>query len=383
MKRKTSAAAAKPTKPNLHQIRRTLTPFQAELLQEVWQYYRTENKWPTLRALYRTHGKETVTKALSTLGGSVGWEERSSGRWNHYRLSLLGTLLTSDGPQLQRLMTRFFDFQRQLFQKEPERDMTNSAEIAEFLHLTAEETAVLGHLLFLGNFGGGQGGVNSGWHVTTMEEAPDFPQTGDLGTQFDDWICRFYRPDVAVFEDQRMAELSGRNYLTEPNVASSPPHPPEIVASLRRLHSKYPDTQKLGFLIMRFAPAKPFQRIVKVIKATTEAHGLGLLRADEYGFHADLWGNVQTLLHGCAFGIAVYERINTNEPNANVGLEVGYLMAMNKPVLLLKDNTVPALHSDLTGKLYKTFDPHDPEHTIPDQLTKWLCDNGIVVPRRT
>jgi len=153
--------------------------------------------------------------------------------------------------------------------------------------------------------------------------------------------------------------------------------------SLERLRAKYPDPNKLGFLIMRFTEAKPFRRIVEVIKNTAEKHGLVVVRADENGVHADLWGNVRTLLHGCGFGIAVYERIDTNEPNANVGLEVGYLMAMNKPVLLLKDKTVATLQADLAGKLYRPFDPHDPESTVPDQLTKWLEDNGIVVPKRT
>jgi hypothetical protein len=52
----------------------------------------------------------------------------------------------------------------------------------------------------------------------------------------------------------------------------------------------------------------------------------------------------------------------------------------HKPVLLLKDDTVRSLQSDLAGKLYKTFDPHDPECTIPDQLTNWLSDNGLIVP---
>ena len=102
----------------------------------------------------------------------------------------------------------------------------------------------------------------------------------------------------------------------------------------------------------------------------------------ENDFHADLWGNVRTLLHGCGFGVAVYERIETEEPNANVGLEVGYLLAMNKPVLLFKDKTVSTLQSDLASKLYKPFDPHDPEGTVPGQLIRWLEDNGIVVPKR-
>jgi hypothetical protein len=114
------------------------------------------------------------------------------------------------------------------------------------------------------------------------------------------------------------------------------PHPPEIAMSLDRLRAKYPDPKKLGFLVMRFTAAKPFSKIVETIKKTGEQYGLTIIRADENEFHADLWGNVRTHLHGCGFGIAIYERIETNEPNANVGLEVGYLLAMNKPVLLLR-----------------------------------------------
>jgi hypothetical protein len=160
------------------------------------------------------------------------------------------------------------------------------------------------------------------------------------------------------------------------------PHPPEIAMSLDRLRTKYPDPKKLGFLVMRFTAAKPFARIVEVIKEAAGKHGLAVVRADEQEFHADLWGNVRTYLHGAGFGVAVYERIETDEPNANVGLEVGYLLAMNKPVLLLKDKTLEETQSDLAGKLYKNFDPHDPEGTIPELLNKWLEDNGIVVPKR-
>jgi hypothetical protein len=54
-------------------------------------------------------------------------------------------------------------------------------------------------------------------------------------------------------------------------------------------------------------------------------------------------------------------------------------MAMNKPVLLLKDRTLPAIQSDLAGKLYKQFDPHDAAGSIPPLLEAWFKDNGIVV----
>jgi hypothetical protein len=192
-------------------------------------------------------------------------------------------------------------------------------------------------------------------------------------------------------EQSRRCTLTGRaysgvdtNFTEEESIAPistlAQPHPPEIGMSIDRLRTKYPDPKKLGFLVMRFTAAKPFARIVEIIKQTAAKYDLIIVRADENEFHADLWGNVRTHLHGCGFGIAVYERIETEEPNANVGLEVGYLMAMNKPVLLLKDKTVATLQADLAGKLYKAFDPHDPENTIPDQLVKWLEDNGIIVP---
>jgi hypothetical protein len=160
------------------------------------------------------------------------------------------------------------------------------------------------------------------------------------------------------------------------------PRPPEIAISLDRLRERYPDYGKCGFLIMRFTAAKPYARILKAIDDTAHSYGLSILRADTHDFHSDLLSNVRTYLHGCSFGVAVFERIESEEPNANVGLEVGYLMALGKPVLLLKDRTLPQLHTDLAGRLYKTFDPHDPEGTIPDQLSKWFKDHGIVVRGR-
>ena len=44
---------------------------------------------------------------------------------------------------------------------------------------------------------------------------------------------------------------------TPPISSLARPHPPEIAMSLDRLRRKYPDPNKLGFLIMRFAASKP------------------------------------------------------------------------------------------------------------------------------
>lgn len=367
----------------IDKIREGMTSFQKELLQEIWQYYCTKDAWPTIRELCSEHGTRKVNNALATMGKGVGSEDNSGSRWKRYQLSLLGVLLTKDGQTIQGLLVRFFQFQRELFKEEPKKDLSTSVEIANALKLSPDETALLGKLLYLGSFSGGYGGSNKEWSASAMEDAANFPKTGDLSVQVDKWACRYYQPKTLAAMQHPLEFPS--ELVSVQNLSGAPinqPHFSEIAVSLKRLREKYPDSTKLGFLIMRFADGKPFQRIAQTIKRTAEKHGLVVIRADENQFHAHLWENVRTLLHGCGFGIAIYERIEKDEPNANVGLEVGYLMAMDKPVLLLKDKSVKALQSDLAGRLYRNFDQFDPEKTIPQEMTSWLADNGIIVPNK-
>lgn len=82
-------------------------------------------------------------------------------------------------------------------------------------------------------------------------------------------------------------------------------------------------------------------------------------------------------MHGCGSGIAVFERLEEENFNPNVAFEVGYMLAMKKPVCLLKDRTLTTLHADLMGKIYKEFDPQNPSKTIPAVLSRWLADKGL------
>ena len=86
-----------------------------------------------------------------------------------------------------------------------------------------------------------------------------------------------------------------------------------------------------------------------------------------------------TYIIGCGFGIAVFERLEQDEFNPNVSLEVGWMYGLGKSVCLLKDKTLTTLpHADLVGKLYRQFDPQNPKGTIPQVLSKWLNDKGVV-----
>lgn len=129
---------------------------------------------------------------------------------------------------------------------------------------------------------------------------------------------------------------------------------------------------------MQFGKTKAHQQIVAAIKESLSRYGIEALRADDKEYHDDLFPNVLTYLYGCRFGIAVFERLENEDFNPNVSLELGYMTALHKSVCLLKDQTLKTLHTDLVGKLYKTFDPQDPEATIPPELEKWLRDKDII-----
>lgn len=153
--------------------------------------------------------------------------------------------------------------------------------------------------------------------------------------------------------------------------------PPEIRKSLQKFRADYPDPGKVAFLMMRFGKTKAHANIVAGIRKALEPIGIRIVRADDKQYHDDLFPNVLTYMYGCGFGIAVFERIETEEFNPNVALEVGYMFALQKNICLLKDKTLQTLQADLVGKLYRIFDSLDPIETIPSVLTPWLRDKAL------
>lgn len=154
--------------------------------------------------------------------------------------------------------------------------------------------------------------------------------------------------------------------------------PLEITDSLRKFLIDNPEPRRSAFIMMQFGKTQAHVDIVTSIKTTFQKYGIKALRADDKEYHDDLFPNVQTYMHGCGFGVAVFERLEADDFNPNVSLEVGYMRGIRKPVCLLKDRTLRTLQTDLVGKLYKSFDPQDPLGSIPSELDKWLIDKEIV-----
>ena len=153
---------------------------------------------------------------------------------------------------------------------------------------------------------------------------------------------------------------------------------PEIASGLEKIRQDYPVGTKIAFIIMKFGNTSIHQQMIQDIKDVLKKHGIVGLRADDKEYLDDLFLNVKVYMHTCDFGIAIYERIISDDFNPNVSLEVGYLLGMKKPVMLLKDKTLKALNTDLTGKLYKEFDTTNVKDSITKSIEKWLSDKGYI-----
>ena len=153
---------------------------------------------------------------------------------------------------------------------------------------------------------------------------------------------------------------------------------PEVRPAVLALLEEYPHYDKNCFVIMPFRNTAVHSEIFDVISSTLTGCGLTALRADTKIFSDDLFLNILAYLHGCKFGIAVFERVLTQDFNPNVSLEVGYLLGLRKPVLLLKDQTLPRLPSDLVGRLYTEFNTFDVKGTLPAGIQHWLVNKKLL-----
>jgi nucleoside 2-deoxyribosyltransferase len=154
--------------------------------------------------------------------------------------------------------------------------------------------------------------------------------------------------------------------------------PPEIRESLERFRQDHPDPNKAAFIMMKFGVTLAHQNALEAVRETLADHDISGVRADDKEYHPDLFYNILTYIYGCGFGIALFERIERDDFNPNVSLEVGYLMALNKPVCLLKDKTLQTLQTDLVGRLYRTFDPQNPSGSVAASLRSWMLDKGLI-----
>lgn len=152
---------------------------------------------------------------------------------------------------------------------------------------------------------------------------------------------------------------------------------PELAPLVKRVLVDFPDYEKNVFLMMRFEPSRQFMEISRSIREALQKYGLWGIRADDKAYSDDLWLNICAYMRACNYGVAVFEDIEDREMNPNIALEYGYMMALGKRTLLLKEERMPKMPTDITGRLWKPFSVFDIQGTIEQQIDNWAVDIGL------
>jgi hypothetical protein len=235
----------------------------------------------------------------------------------------------------------------------------------------------LGYSIVFATFPGGQATLNykdlRSVGFVLLDQVKD-----EIRKDVGDVVYGFYLPKPATAQKNIEAAALYLDQVQGTRKESPLSAPPEIVTAVEKFRKDHPVGRRTAFMIMRFSSTPAHMAIVKTIGDILAEQDIDALRADDKEYADDLFPNVRTYMHCCDFGIGVFERLETNDFNPNVSLEVGYMMALGKPVCLLKDRTLTALQTDLVGKLYKTFDTQTVEKTLPDELRKWLRDRDLL-----
>jgi len=127
-------------KPSIQQVRSKLTPAQIALLDQFWRNFLKKGEWPLTRVVYAPDRKDEVVQALSPLTGNIEREERNGAGKNVLYLSLVGILMTTKGRHYQKLLSRFLQFQHNLYRNKPEQDTVNAKDVAAALRLLPYES---------------------------------------------------------------------------------------------------------------------------------------------------------------------------------------------------------------------------------------------------
>lgn len=156
----------------------------------------------------------------------------------------------------------------------------------------------------------------------------------------------------------------------------------DLAGDCRKFIRDHPDYDRNVFIMTRFDPGNRLLRqLDQELRRTLCRHGLSALRADDRMYPVDrqLWKNVCVYMLCCRYGVAVLEDRIKDEFNPNVALEYGFMRALDKPTLLLKDTGFHNLRADILGTLHEPFDLTDIAGSLAKPIENWIRDLGVGV----
>lgn len=113
--------------------------------------------------------------------------------------------------------------------------------------------------------------------------------------------------------------------------------------------------------------------VIEEVSSALKDRGLVPRIASGARFHDWLWDEVEVHLLGCARGVAIVEDRYRPELNPNVAMEWGWMRAMGRRVLFLKEDGFSHDRADLGGLRSWPFDWDNPGEGIRKAVDEWFA----------
>jgi hypothetical protein len=186
--------------------------------------------------------------------------------------------------------------------------------------------------------------------------------------------------DIAALGAEAMA-LAGPRFghaihpVMRPSLA-----PLGLLPRLRTFLADHPfDRNVLG--MTRFPDEEDHERGMDPVAGALEAanaacadHRLEFHLASDRAIDAELWGNVNAHMWASRYGIGFFENRRERGLNYNLTIEVGAMLMAGRPTLLLKDESIGRMPTDLVGRIYKSVDLEEPD-TVSKAIHTWIRDD--------
>ncbi|MGC2110215.1 MAG: hypothetical protein WA655_11910 [Candidatus Korobacteraceae bacterium] len=130
------------------------------------------------------------------------------------------------------------------------------------------------------------------------------------------------------------------------------------------------------FVIMRYGLGDVYKNLERLIRETVQSYGFEAVLAKDKLFWSDKWRNIEFFMQHARYGIVVLEQMQEPQLNPNVTVEMGYMLGLGKPCLLLRERSFHALPGDLLNQLYEPFDSGQLRKTVTQSIETWLRKLG-------
>jgi heme/copper-type cytochrome/quinol oxidase subunit 4 len=183
---------------SLEALRKGLTDEQRAILNAIWNFDEKRRIAPA-SALYTQFTKERLENATKLLGGSIVYRTSDlEGGRKFYRLTFLGSLLTSKGEEIEKMIVGYMEYVQSQVKAMPTLDHIRESEVRAVLNWDREQTDFFKDSLSNSPFWNGGSDDVEGFNFRLPRNVDDLVSVSDVHAYVQGIVLEAYDPDKPV-----------------------------------------------------------------------------------------------------------------------------------------------------------------------------------------